>query len=452
MATIPADDVARHLRKLALLRDSAGMTDGQLLESYVRHRDEAGFAALMRRHGPMVWGVCQRVIGDHHDAEDAFQATFLVLVRKAASIVPREKVGNWLYGVAHQTARKARATAIRRHNRERLVTTMPEPAVVEPQQGTDLRPFLDAELSQLPEKYRAAVILCDLSGKNYKEAARQLGCPEGTLAARLSRARTMLARRLARHGFTLTGAAVAAALAQSAATAAVPAAVAVSTSKMVMIGMITGSVADLAEEVLKTMLLRKLKAYLGVMVAAIALLGGMAAWRWEHRAGGAEVKPSVKAEKKDDRPVEKGRKRILRWQLKFNTKDGKEYASQLEALGAHLAIPVEGQDKYRVIRDLSKRPATGAVEDLSRVEHIFWLEDNADSVASLAKALGIKPVPKHIVVFLPKYVEDELLRKELAHARKRRANIKEENILETQFEFVQTKTGYDIKVASQHIE
>jgi hypothetical protein len=315
-----------------------------------------------------------------------------------------------------------------------------------------LGPFLDAELSQLPEKYRAAVILCDLSGKSYKEAARQLGCPEGTLAARLARARRMLARRLARHGLALSGAAVAAALAQGNATAAVPPAVSVSTVKMFATGTIARSVAGLAEGVLKTMLLRKLKAYLGVMVAASALLGGMAAWRWEDRVGGAEVKPVVKAEKADDRPLEKGRKRILRWQLKFNTKDGKEYASQLEALGAHLAIPVAGQDKYRVIRDLSKRPVTGAVEDISRVKHIFWLEDNADSVASLAKALGIKPVPKHIVVFLPKYVEDELLRKELADARERRENIKEENILETQFEFVQTKRGYDIKVSAQRIE
>src|SRR6478736_3981478 len=130
-------EVIQHLRRTVLLRDGAGLTDGQLLEDYLSRQDGAALAALVRRHGPMVWGVCRRILRDYHDAEDAFQATFLVLVRKAAFIVPREMVANWLYGVAHQTALKARATAARRKGRERQVIDMPEPALETPELSED---------------------------------------------------------------------------------------------------------------------------------------------------------------------------------------------------------------------------------------------------------------------------------------------------------------------------
>ena len=110
MAASQMSEAIRHLRRTVLLRDGAGLTDGQLLEGFISRREEGALAVLMQRHGPMVWGVCRRVLHNYHDAEDAFQATFLVLVRKAASIIPREMVVNWLHGVAHQTALKARAT------------------------------------------------------------------------------------------------------------------------------------------------------------------------------------------------------------------------------------------------------------------------------------------------------------------------------------------------------
>src|SRR5579884_4142929 len=154
ITTTPMSDVMQHLRRAALLQDGAGLGDGQLLEDYLNRHDEAALAALVRRHGPMVWGVCRRVLSNYHDAEDAFQATFLVLVRKAASIVPRERVANWLYGVAHQTALKTRATAIKRKGRERQVQEMPEPKAVPRETWDDLRPLLDEELSRLPDKYR----------------------------------------------------------------------------------------------------------------------------------------------------------------------------------------------------------------------------------------------------------------------------------------------------------
>jgi RNA polymerase sigma factor (sigma-70 family) len=124
-----------------------------------------------------VWGVCRRVLRNHHDAEDAFQATFLVLVRKVASIASPELLANWLYGVARQTALKARATTSTRRSRERQVTDMPELAMTEQDLWDDLQPVLDQELGSLSEKYRVAIILCDLEGKTRKEAARQLGVP-----------------------------------------------------------------------------------------------------------------------------------------------------------------------------------------------------------------------------------------------------------------------------------
>jgi RNA polymerase sigma factor (sigma-70 family) len=230
MATNQLSEVIHPLRRALFLRGEAGLTDGQLLQEYLSRREEAALAALVRRHAPMVWGVCRRVLRHHHDAEDAFQATFLVLVRKAASIASPELLANWLYGVAHQTALKARATTAKRQARARQVTPMPEPAATERDLWHDLEPLLDQELCQLSDIYRVAIVLCDLEGKTRKEAARQLGVPEGTLAARLARGRGMLAKRLARRGLVVSGASLAALLAPTA-SASTPTSVVVATIK-----------------------------------------------------------------------------------------------------------------------------------------------------------------------------------------------------------------------------
>ncbi len=282
MTASQTNKVLQHLRRTVLRRDGAGRTDGQLLEDYLSRRDEAALAALVRRHGPMVWGVCRRVLGNYHDAEDAFQATFLVLIRKAASIASPALLANWLYGVAHQTALKARATTAKRRARERQVTQMPEPAVTEQDLWSDLQPLLDQELSRLPDIYRVAIVLCDLQGKTRKEAARQLGVPEGTLAARLARGRVKLAKRLARHGLAVSGGSLAAVLAQSAASASVPTAVESSTIKAASLfaagqaaaGVISVKVAALTEGVLKTMLLSKLKIATALVLAALLAASG----------------------------------------------------------------------------------------------------------------------------------------------------------------------------------
>lgn len=192
------DDVFRHIR-IALGVD--GVTDGQLLERFLSQKDESAFALLVRRHAPMVWGVCRRALR-HHDAEDAFQATFLVLARKAESIRQRESVGSWLYGTAYRTALEARA--VRRRSREVQVDAVPEPELAGTGSDPDLRALLDEELNRLPDKYREALVLCDLEGRTREDAARHAGLACGTLSGRLTTARRLLAERLARRGLLPT--------------------------------------------------------------------------------------------------------------------------------------------------------------------------------------------------------------------------------------------------------
>jgi RNA polymerase sigma factor (sigma-70 family) len=280
MATGEVNEVGQYVRSAVLLRDGAGLTDGQLLTEYVSRRDEAALAALVRRHGPMVWGVCHRVLPNYHDAEDAFQATFLVLVRKAASIASKDLLVNWLYGVARQTALKARATVARRKSRECQVTEMPEPAVAEQDVWSDLRPLLDAELNRLPDGYRAVVVLCDLEGKPRAEVARQLGVPEGTVAGWLARARATLAKRLTRRGLAVSAAVFATAAQQV--SAGVPTSVVSSTidaatlhaaSRAVASGAISGNVIALTEGVLKVTSLSRLKIASVVLLVTAALSG-----------------------------------------------------------------------------------------------------------------------------------------------------------------------------------
>jgi RNA polymerase sigma factor (sigma-70 family) len=244
----------------------------------------------------MVWGVCRRVLRNYHDAEDAFQATFLVFVRKAASITSRELLANWLYRVAYQTALKARATAARRKARERQMAEMPEPEEGAQDLWRDLQPFLDKELSRLPDKYRVPILLCDLEGKTRREAAEQLGCPEGTVAGRLARARHKLAKRLARHDLGVLSGALATDLAQKSLSDGPPASVVSSTieaaslvaeGRATTVGLVSVKVAALTEGVLTTMLMTRIKAILGILLPVTLLGAGVWAgvWTCQTRAG-----------------------------------------------------------------------------------------------------------------------------------------------------------------------
>jgi RNA polymerase sigma factor (sigma-70 family) len=200
---------------------AAEPTDGELIERFVTRREEGAFAELVRRHGPMVLGVCRRVLDNAEDVEDAFQATFMILVRKAESIRKRDSAASWLYGVALRVARRARISIKRRQDRERRAA-VPEQAAAPEDAWRDLRPVLDSAVEALPEKYRVLIVLCYLQGRTYDEAARLLDLAKGTISTRLTQARTLLRQRLTRRGVALPIALLAALLERNAAPAAVP--------------------------------------------------------------------------------------------------------------------------------------------------------------------------------------------------------------------------------------
>ncbi|HKB35354.1 MAG TPA: efflux RND transporter periplasmic adaptor subunit [Gemmataceae bacterium] len=207
------DSLRRLIRSLGDTKPGGSApSDAQLLERFLTWRDQAAFELLVWRHGPMVLGVCRRLLPNLADAEDAFQATFLVLVRKAASVIRREAVGGWLYRVAHRVALRARSVLARRAVREQPgVDRLAAPACDEPA-WDDLRRVLDEEIDRLPSRQRTAFVLCCLEGKTSEEAARELGCPLGTVSSRLTRARDRLRVRLARRGLAPSAGVLATAL------------------------------------------------------------------------------------------------------------------------------------------------------------------------------------------------------------------------------------------------
>jgi RNA polymerase sigma factor (sigma-70 family) len=243
--------------------------------------DEAAFTAIVRRHGPMVLGVCRRVVGDPHLAEDAFQATFLVLARRAAVVRPRHLVGHWLYGVAYRTALKARTSAMRLKAKEKQVDAMPHRPVSPDEVWADLQPVLDAELARLPDKYRIPIVLCDLNGRPQRDVAHELRLPPATLANRLAAARRLLAKRLTVRGVALSGGAVAAALGWHAATSAVSPTLANATVRAacaVVAGTPVGlpvPVVQLSEGVMRMFVLSKLKSVAAGVATCLLLLASL---------------------------------------------------------------------------------------------------------------------------------------------------------------------------------
>jgi RNA polymerase sigma factor (sigma-70 family) len=192
MAQAQFHTVIRDLCQLVGAGPAADLTDAQLLKHFAAQQDQRPFAALVARHGPLVWNGCRRELRHDQDSEDAFQATFLVLARQAASIRNGATVAGWLYRVAYRTALKARTDQARRQAQERKAAAMPQAKPQEELHLRELQRALDAELARLPEKYQAAFVLCCLEGKTKAEAAGQLGWKEGTVATRVSRARKLL--------------------------------------------------------------------------------------------------------------------------------------------------------------------------------------------------------------------------------------------------------------------
>src|SRR5262245_59237914 len=251
--------VVRHARRLAEANETEADADGRLLRRFLGTGEEAAFAALVERHGPMVLGVCQRVLRDGHAAEDAFQATFLVLFRRARSLCGQAgSLAGWLYTVAYRVALKARADAARRRLKEGQAVDVPRAEVQAEPLWQDLQPVLDDELNRLPEKYRVPLVLCYLEGRTNEETGRLLGLPVGTVKSRLARARERLRGRLSRRGLSVAPALLATTLVRRAA-ASVPAALVEATVRTAagLMGRVTASVASgpaaLAEGVLKGM-------------------------------------------------------------------------------------------------------------------------------------------------------------------------------------------------------
>jgi RNA polymerase sigma factor (sigma-70 family) len=278
--------VLSYLRRLAP-EASAHDEDGPLLSRFLQG-DAAAFTTLVGRHAPLVWGVCRRLLGPSPDAEDAFQATFVVLVQKAASLADGRPLGPWLHKVASRTATKARARAAKRRSREASVEV--EPAAADPAIASqrELGAILEEELGRLPEHYRRPVVLCYLEGLTNEEAARRLDCSKGTILSRLSRAREQLRGRLARRGLDPAGAVLPAALAAEPAPVALVEAV-VRAGPLLRSGAATGlsaSVVTLAKGVVIGMFLRKVEVA-GVVLLAMAMMAGGAGWLSQRPGEGA---------------------------------------------------------------------------------------------------------------------------------------------------------------------
>jgi RNA polymerase sigma factor (sigma-70 family) len=271
-------DMVRDLGNAARLQSVLSLSDAELLEQFAVRRSETAFEALLHRHGPLVFGVCRRMLFDTHDAEDAFQATFLVLARKAGSIAGRSLLSNWLYGVALRVATRARKNAYRRRMTERQDVDLTAVAGMERLVDPDLAPLLHEEVQRLPEKYRCPVVLCYLEGKTNAEAADQLRWPVGTVKTRLDKARELLRTRLARRGVALTATLLAANLLPAAVPAAVfggtfQSALSFAAGNAIAGGAASAQALTLAMGVLRTMMLAKVKTIVAAVLAVIVATG-----------------------------------------------------------------------------------------------------------------------------------------------------------------------------------
>jgi RNA polymerase sigma factor (sigma-70 family) len=319
------------LERLCRSLQDASLSDAQLLRRFTASRDEDAFSALVRRHGPMVLGLCRRILRDEHDAEDAFQAVFLILARKAASVQQQDAVACWLHRVAYRVSVSGRSINRRRRARERLLEHLPHPTV-EPEPPRDWQAVLDEELLRLPERYRCAVLLCDLEGRTRKEAARRLGLPEGTLSGRLTTARRRLADRLARRGVGLPNAPLAPpvpSLLEATTNAAATAAAG---------PLAASNAAVLATGVLQAMFFAKVKVAAVVLAAALAV-GGLT---YRALPGAARAQDAPAQQPKADKPpndVEALRKKVELLELNLQVLLEKVRAQelQIQALKKELA-------------------------------------------------------------------------------------------------------------------
>jgi RNA polymerase sigma factor (sigma-70 family) len=356
MATAPTSPVIRYIRQLAASPPVDSLSDRALLDRFLCGRDEEAFAALVRRHGTLVFGVCRRVLGNQHDAEDAFQATFLVFARRAGSIRRTDSLAPWLHGVACRIARRAKAWAARRRTCEQRVAASLAADHPDDLVWRDLRLVLDEAVARLPEVYRAPFVLHYLHGTTVSEVARQLGCPRGTVAARLARARARLRKRLARRGLALSAGVLGAVLSENVARAAVPAflgnstaraAALVAAGKAVGSDLISAEAAALMQGGVKAMQLTKVK--IGVLFLLMAGTFGVAVWADAHRSAAAEPKnqPTAPADPTSERPAaaepDGQRQFIIHCKVFYGDPHGRREAGTLKIVAEPRLMVLEGR-------------------------------------------------------------------------------------------------------------
>jgi RNA polymerase sigma factor (sigma-70 family) len=317
MAGRPLQKILDHVHGLATAGACSASPDRELLERFAARRDEAAFAALVERHGAMVLRVCRRVLANRQDAEDACQATFLILARRAGSIRKGQSLGCWLYAVARRAALRLRQEVARRQAREGPCLDPPQ-AGAEPS-WREVLALLDEELQRLPDKYRAPLLLCYLEGKTYDEAGTELSLSPAAIRGRLERGRERLRARLVRRGVAFPAALLVTALAEGAGRTAVPPALVVQTVRAAGVsaagpaataGVVSATVAALTEGVLKAMLLKKIKVAVAVLLVAALVCLGVGALLQSAGAAPEQGPPPQAKEGKGDQPArvaEKGK-------------------------------------------------------------------------------------------------------------------------------------------------
>jgi RNA polymerase sigma factor (sigma-70 family) len=396
VSTRPLHILIRHLRQAASPAEVGTLTDAQLLERWAGQRDEAAFELLLWRHGPMVLAACRRLVSDAQIAEDAFQATWLVLVRKAGSLRRREAVAAWLHRVACRVALRVRASS-RPEGRLGPGVDVPAPPHPEEAAAHDLRRVLDEELDCLPKHYRQAFVLCCLEEKTHAEAARELGCPQGTLSSWLARARERLRARLTRRGVSPAAAGLATGLAAGA-SAGVPAALVVSMVKAatqvaaggaVPAGLVSARATTLIGEVLRAMRMAKLKVALAAFLLLIGSVAGLLTYQSQAQqpvpAEGVGSTPAPP-------PAQAGQAAAWsRWEYKALTrtgvqdlghdaKDGDQLTSGLNRLGA--------QGWKLVAVDPGVQTGTGATKIQTPSTYVFRRPSGARAPAPSQPAVG----------------------------------------------------------------
>lgn len=381
------DNVLRYIRSLVAAGQTRELPDRELLERFVTRHDETAFAAIVERHGPLVLGICRRALQNEHYAEDACQATFLVLARKAGSIRKRQSLGCWLYGVAYRVARKLRADLKRRAARDVTLVDLPRPDTTGEITWREGLAVLDEELTRLPMTYRSALVLCYLEGRTQDEAARELGCSLGALRGRLERARECLRTRLVRRGVGLSATLLGTALGSTQSSAAVPPTLAITTVRaaaafargQTLLELISAHVTTLTEGVLKAMFLTKLKVVI-TLVFAVRLLS----------LGAGVLTGTADGERDVQGKAVSGQSTVAQDQKAAEHSTRTNAGKTLSQAGSAEKSNTEEHRIVALVRDTVGKPVSGA--------HVDWVAAVQPRLSHLAMPKGQNSGPRPFVV------------------------------------------------------